>query len=287
MQRDVTLPGIPFHPFVIDSANHPRDQQRQSEDYLLVASGLLGVFDSVGGRDQGRLVSHLAGQTIATGWQALAETERQGLPAHLELTLQALLQQADTAIAELCIPPEQRRPATTAALCALAVHQSQASVSVAHIGDSRVYLLRAGQPLRRLTKDHGYFPLAVRRQKLTEAEAVRIEQANRANELSPDDQAHFARRNEITCAVGWSDFPRIPTSSCALLPGDHVVLCTDGIHDNLTDSEMEEILRAAASEPGAQRLVYAASQRSQQAHLRAKPDDISAIVAWYPSEQTT
>lgn len=103
-----------------------------------------------------------------------------------------------------------------------------------------------------------------------------------ATGLSPADQEHFARRNKITCAVGWKDFPRIQTRSLALIPGDHLVLCTDGVHDNLTDQEIEEVVQES-HERRAQGLVSAAYHRSQQMHFRAKHDDMSAIVVWYPS----
>lgn len=280
MIGDMTLPGACF---LIDSANQPRHQDRRSEDSLLVTGGLLGVFDSVGGRDQGRLVSLLASKAIAAHWHTLAETERNAPPEQLTCALQTVLQQADTIIAKLSISPEQKRPATTAALCALSVHQSQTYATLAHIGDSRIYLWREGQALQRLTKDHGYFPFAVRHQKLTEEEALRIEQAEQADDLSLDDLSHFALRHKITCALGWSDFPFIPVRSQSLQPGDRVLLCTDGVHDNLTDREIEEILQAAG-EHGAQCVVRAAYQRSRQRDtLRAKPDDISAIVAWYAS----
>ncbi|HEY7418919.1 MAG TPA: PP2C family serine/threonine-protein phosphatase, partial [Ktedonobacteraceae bacterium] len=206
----------------------------------------------------------------------------QGPPEQLASILQTILQQADTTIAELSIPLEHKRPATTAVLCVLSVHQGQTYATIAHIGDSRIYLLREGQALQRLTRDHGYFPFAVRHQKLTEKEALRIEQAEQADDLSPDDLSHFARRNRITCAIGWSDFPFIPTRSLLLHPGDRVLVCTDGIHDNLTDREIEAILRVSG-EASAQCLVSMAYRRSQQrGMLRAKPDDISAIVAWYP-----
>ncbi len=263
----------------LDYANQPRGQG-ESEDEVLVTDGLLGVFDSVGGRDQGRLVSRLAARTVYAGWQERSETECQGSLEQREALLAELLRTADAAIAALAIPPEQRRPATVAALCAYGKHQGQAVMSIAHVGDSRIYLLRMGHPLRRLTSDHGSFSLAVRRGILTENEARRIEQAGRADELSADDLAHFARRNQITCAIGWSDFPQIPTASHELLPGDGIILCTDGIHDNLADEEIEALLRSS-QEASARRLVAAAHQRSQQEHLRAKPDDISAIVAWY------
>jgi protein phosphatase len=265
--------------FGIDSANQPRVQGQTSEDAVLVQSGLLGVFDSVGGRDKGRLVSHLARKTIAAFWRSLSEIERHAPLEHLAQTMQTSIHQADVAIASLVIPPEQRRPATVVALCVLSAHQGQLFATVAHVGDSRVYLARQGQPLQRLTEDHGYFRFAVRQQRLTEQEAWRIEQAEQIEELSSEDQAHFRRRNEITGAVGWADYLVVPTSSHLLLPGDRVVLCTDGIHDNLADWEIEEIL-STAGESGAQRLVNAAYQRSQEEHMRSKRDDLSAIVAY-------
>lgn len=269
-------------PLWVDSANQPRDRGKPSEDYLLVTPRLLGVFDSVGGRDNGRLVSHLAGETISAYWQALSETERQGSPEGIERTLQGAIRQADTALAELPIPAAQRRPATTLALCVLSFHHGLASATVAHVGDSRVYLARLGQPLQRLTTDHGYFRFAVQRKLLTEENAWRVEQAEHDEDLSPEDQAHFERRHQITCAVGWSDFPTIPVSSHSLLPGDQLVLCTDGLHDNLADREIEALVQIPC-QTAALQLVHAASQRSQQTHVRAKRDDISVIVAWYPS----
>jgi serine/threonine protein phosphatase PrpC len=278
MKNGGTLFATSFHSLFIESINQPRGEARQSEDYALVAEGLLGIFDSVGGCDHGLLVSALAGQAITTRWQALSQAKRQGSPEQLETILQTLLRHADAVIAGLPLPPEQRRPATTAALYAFSLISEQAWVSIAHLGDSRVYLLREGQPLQRLTQDHSYFSFAVRRQKLTEEEARRIEQAERADDLSLTEQTLFARRREITCAVGWSDFSQIPTSSHLLLPGDGLLLCSDGIHDNLTDREIEAVL-CEARESGAGRLVSAASERSQQAHFRAKPDDMSAIVA--------
>lgn len=280
MEQQRMLFQAPFGRLMIEHANQVRAQRSESEDYVLVDPdrGLLGIFDSVGGRDKGHLVSHLAGKMIASAWQALPETERQGSPTQLESSLQALIRQADTAIASLVIPLEQKRPATTVALGVFSDHDPEASLTIAHVGDSRIYLLRTGYPLQRLTEDNGYFPFAIRRGLLTKEESLRIEQAEHASDLSPSEQTHFARRNEITCAVGWTDFPHIQTRSLPLRSGDCVVFCTDGIHDNLTDEEIEEVLRESEG-ISAQRLVRLAYHRSQQKHFRAKPDDISAIVA--------
>ncbi|HEY1352168.1 MAG TPA: hypothetical protein VGF67_21330 [Ktedonobacteraceae bacterium] len=190
-------------PFLVTCATQSRDQEKPGEDYLLVAPRWLGAFDAIGGRDNGLLVSHLAGRTIAAYWQTLPETERQGVPAQIEEALQSAIRCADTAIARLVLPTEQRRPVTTLAPGALSLQQSQAYASV-------------GQPLQCLTTDHGYFRFAVRRQLLSEAEAWRIEQVEQWEDLSQVDRAHFERRHQITCAVGWSDFPAARGSDCAM-----------------------------------------------------------------------
>ncbi|WP_236038862.1 PP2C family protein-serine/threonine phosphatase [Ktedonobacter robiniae] len=276
------MTSLQLNHFLIESANHMHPQRSQSEDYVLVnhEKGLLGVFDSVGGRDQNLLVSHLAGQTISSAFDTLLETDSQLGPTEREAVLRQLIQLADTAIASLALPPEQRRPATTIALGILSVLKSQVFFSLASIGDSRIYLLRNGQPLQRLTEDHGYFSFAIEQGRLSVDESRRIEQARNAQDLSSCDKEHFEKRNKITCAVGWSDFTSIPTRSLALLPGDRVVFCTDGIHDNLTDQEIEDIL-LASTKNSAQRLVSTAYHRSQQPDLRAKPDDISVIHVLY------
>lgn len=268
--------------FRLDWANHPHDGRSQSEDALLIDldTGLFGVFDSVGGRDQGLLVSHRAEKTIASAWQSLPEAERQGPPTHLEAVLQEVIRQADTTIAAIVLPPEQKRPATTAALGVLSTQQDNASLSIAHVGDSHIYLLRAGNSLQRLTEDHGYFPFAVRRKMLSREESLRIEQAEYAADLSKEDLLHFERRNKITCAVGWTDFSTVQTQSLTLVSGDRILFCTDGVHDNLTDREIEELLKDA-EECHAKHLISAAYHRSQQTHLRAKHDDMSAIVVEY------
>jgi PPM family protein phosphatase len=263
----------------IDQALVPRGQ-KESEDAVLVVEGLLGLFDSVGGRDQGRRIAPLASTTVAASWQRISERERRETPEQQTAVVANLLREVDTTIAALDIPPEHRRPATVAVLCAYELAPDQARMSIAHLGDSRIYLLRQGSPLQRLTRDHGYFSFAVRRGLLTEEEATRIEQATRAEDLSTEDLLHFQRRNEITCGLGWSDFPHIPTSSQVLLPGDGVLLCTDGVHDNLTDKEIEQCLRTCP-ERSAHRLVAAAYERSLEHHVRAKRDDISAVVFWY------
>ncbi len=153
----------------------------------------------------------------------------------------------------------------------------------AHVGDSRVYLLRAGQPLQRLTRDDGYFTLRIEDSTINEEDALRIDQATEANQLSDIEREIFNKRNGITQSLGHrvhknNPTPTIHTAQTTVMPGDRIMLCSDGIHDNLTDSEIEVILRQAARTTAARHLVQNAINRSREVCLRAKRDDMSAIV---------
>lgn len=264
--------------FTIVSWRRAADARKKSEDCVLVDTrgGLVGVFDGVGGRGNGRLASHLGALMIGRQWKYLRASAHSTNKAQIELLLRGLVKRADEKIASVEIPTGQKRPGTTVVLAALFSEREKASMTYAYVGDSRIYLLRAGR-LQRLTEDDGYFAFALQKGLLRQEEIQRIEQADNDTILSRQDFEHFKKRNKITCAVGWKDFSVVHTSSIDLLAGDCIILCSDGVHDNLTDQEIEEQVR---NEPltGAQRLVQAAYQRSQQKQRRSKPDDISAVL---------
>lgn len=186
--------------------------------------------------------------------------------------------------------PKDSYPETTVAAVLLC---RQAGVDgyvlgVAHVGDSRVYLLRAGQPLQRLTRDDGYFTLRIEDHTINEADALRIDQATEADQLNDTEREIFHKRNGITQSLGHrvhknNPTPTIHTAHTNVMPGDRILLCSDGIHDNLTDSEIEAILRQQARTTVARHLVQRAINRSHEECLRAKKDDMSAIVITFNS----
>ena len=101
------------------------------------------------------------------------------------------------------------------------------------------------------------------------------------DELSDLELSYFRHRGGITQALGGPLRPSIHLDSTPIELGDRVLLCTDGIHDNLTDNEIEKILRTTPRNLVARYLVDQSLLRSRQERyetLRAKPDDMSAIV---------
>jgi len=173
--------------------------------------------------------------------------------------------------------------ATTVAIAGICRQngKNEYTMVYAHVGDSRVYLLREHESLKRLTNDDGLLGRLVENQMVEEADAQRIDQAKHAGELSDAEFSYFRLRGGITQALGGPLPPNIHIDQVPISIGDRILLCTDGIHDNLTDVEIEEILRKAPRNSVARLLVEHALLRSReerQVTIRAKPDDMSAIV---------
>jgi hypothetical protein len=127
---------------------------------------------------------------------------------------------------------------------------------VAHVGDSRAYLLRAGQ-LRQITHDHTWG-----------AEQVR------SGKLKPEQVAQDPKRGQLSRALGIQ--PTLPKEAIqhvaeTLQTGDTLLLCTDGLTDQVRDSEIAPIL--AGHDPGA-----VAQQLVELSRQRGGPDDVTTVV---------
>jgi protein phosphatase len=103
----------------------------------------------------------------------------------------------------------------------------------------------------------------------------------RSEELSEVEFSYFRLRGGITQALGGPVPPTIHVNQIPTAIGDRILLCTDGIHDNLTDDEIETILRNSPRDAAARNLVSHSLHRSREERhvtVRAKPDDMSAVV---------
>lgn len=269
----------------------------RNEDSLLVntSTGLVAVFDGVGGSAAGEIASQTAAKATQQGWGGILKQHQKKHRAvalleqckSLDLCtiLQNLILESDEQVrtngAKLAGTDDL---ATTAALATFCTHPDTHSYTMvyAHVGDSRIYLLREQQPIKRLTNDDGLLAKLVENQMINECEALRIDQAMDAEQLSDTEFSYFRLRGGITQALGSPSPPTIHVNQIAIQPGDHILLSTDGIHDNLVDEEIEDILRNAPGTTAANALVersLARSHEDRSVTIRAKPDDMSAVVA--------
>jgi len=270
----------------VPHAGHPeRNEDRIVADARL---GLAVVLDGVGST-AGAVASRIAARVIRRGWQRIIQDAQ--FAGEIPAALQQLVEEANAQLqpGKAGAVDADGKPSVTATTVVLAVFYRQSptedyTMFYAHVGDSRIYLLRPGEPLARLTDDDGYMTKLVGEHKLSKADALRIDQAMHSDELSDQDRELFEKRNGITQALGDPRPITVHLGQVALVPGDRVLLCSDGIHDNLLDSEIEETLRSRGRTTAARALVQRALQRSQEdtsTTLRPKSDDMSALVVTY------
>jgi PPM family protein phosphatase len=177
---------------------------------------LFAVADGVGGLDLGEVASATAIKVL-TG-------EFPKAPAGSVLTtlLPRLIQQANTAIHESVLLPEYRgrKMATTIVSCALRYDQA----IISHVGDSRCYLVRRGE-VRQITQDHTW-----------------VNEQKKLGLLSAQEAAESDSRHILLRSLG-TELSVVPdTTALTLLAGDVLVLCSDGLHDVMSETAMAKIV---------------------------------------------
>jgi protein phosphatase len=268
----------------------------RNEDSILIdeMNGLFAVFDGVGGSSAGEIASQTAVQAATQAWRSIVKQHKRRRKGHTMLEdcetydiasmLEQLILQADD---QVRTEGAQRAGtddlATTVALAAFCKQPGTNYYTMisAHVGDSRIYLLREQEHLQRLTSDDGFLTKLVENEIINEEHALRIDQAMRVDELTDIEYRYFRLRGGITQALGGPIAPTVHINKTTIKPADRILLCTDGIHDNLTDEEIESILRNNPRTSAARVLIEHSRKRSHEdctQTIRAKPDDMSAIV---------
>jgi len=219
----------------------PDDQQ------ILQAKGALFVVsDGMGGHSRGDVASEMAVQQVQTAYY---QDQQNDIPTSLREAIKV----ANLAI---CQANEVERAsgasdANMGATCVAAVLHEQ-MLYAANAGDSRVYVLHAGQ-LRQVTRDHSLVAQMVERGEITPAEA-------RTHE----------KRNILYRSLGQPDV-EIDLFTEPVQEGDAIILCTDGLYGVLTDDDIRAIVERYDPAESVQQLIT-------HANAAGGPDNISALV---------
>jgi len=176
-------------------------------------SALFVVADGMGGHQGGEVAANLAVRTVA-------KADRESLAQLRDAIIEANRVVHETAIEQ----PELHGMGTT--LTALAVSREAESPQfvILNVGDSRIYRHRDGQ-LEQLTEDHSYVAELMRR-----------------GELDEDAAAVHPYRNMLTRAIGVHADVEIDEWLFDPVAGDRFMLCSDGVTNELDDSEIAEQL---------------------------------------------
>ncbi len=210
--------------------------------------GLLVVADGLGGHFAGEVASKLAA-TIMRDFLTIERDKSSSIPKLLVETAQKANEQINSANRGL---KGFFRPMGTT-LTAVFVEGDTAYFC--HVGDSRAYLVR-GSRIVQVTQDHSWVDEQVRNGLMTAEEARRD-----------------PRRNVLTRTLGTRPDTTIDTYEKKLLPGDMLILCSDGVSNMVSDEEMLKACNEAETpQDAAESLVATANDRGA-------PDNITALVA--------
>jgi protein phosphatase len=222
--------------------------------------GLFVVADGMGGHAAGEIASRLAVETIeafvagAPPGPAPASWDNDDTDPGLErgiIQMRAAFLAANDRIAHAVHEEtELRGMATTAS--GLRVEDGALPV-VAHVGDSRIYLLRGGA-LSRITQDHSW-----------------VEEQVRAGVLDAAAARQHPWRSVVTRALNGADDTRVDAFPFALLPGDRVLLCSDGLSAVVADERIAEVLQEGDPDHACHELVALANRQGG-------PDNITVVV---------
>lgn len=224
-----------------------------NEDAVLVqpigSSGqafALAVADGMGGHEGGEVASGIA-------IEVLKERFREAVPADIVLELKRAYRAANDKIwTQGSGVPDDRHMGTT--LVSAIVNGPY--LTIANVGDSRAYLIRANQVLQ-ITQDHSLVAEQVAR-----------------GEIQESDQRTSSQRNMLTAAVGTTErldrkLPAIYELN--LLPEDRLLLCSDGFYDVI--DQQEYAAQLGGGDPGTMSVAL-----TSLAEQRGTTDNVSAVV---------
>lgn len=218
-----------------------------NEDAVLELPGLLILSDGMGGHDAGEVASATAIASVASRAEEIVDVAHNYVASEVVTYLEDICQEAAAAVEE-----EGRRLGKQIGCTLVMAVRSPEGVFVAHVGDSRAYLLQ-GDNLMQLTTDHNLY------------------QTLRAKGLPHERAAAHPAAAKLVQGLG---FGPVDADVALVTMGrdDTLLLCSDGLHDVVTNVELINGLQCADVTDAAASLIEFANERGG-------PDNVSAVVA--------
>jgi serine/threonine protein phosphatase PrpC len=217
--------------------------RKRNEDAYLVKEPLFAVADGMGGHRGGDVASAMALEILEAGGEG-EERPIVLLISGIKSANQRVLERAEA-------DRDLRGMGTTLT----AVVAEDAKAHVAHVGDSRAYLLREGNALQQLTEDH-----------------TLVQRMVREGRLSPEEAGTHPQRSILTRVLGVEEEVSVDELTLDLHAGDRLLLCTDGLTSMVGRDRIQQILEAEREPQAAcDKLIDAANRAGGE-------DNITVIV---------
>ncbi|MDA1349180.1 MAG: Stp1/IreP family PP2C-type Ser/Thr phosphatase [Chloroflexi bacterium] len=222
-------------------------------------AGVLAVADGMGGHQGGATASRIAIETMAEWFgQKPADADATMTSGSTVGSLSAAIRRANTRIREQAASPDLAGMGTTITVASI----SDRALSIGHVGDSRAYIMRNGV-VSQFTRDHAW-----------------ISDEVAAGNLTAEQAAIHPRKSLLSRAVGATDDVDVDEVEVELETGDVVVLCSDGLHGRVDDSDMAEVVSRLSPSRAARELVNMANEAGGQ-------DNITVVVAKVRDQEPT
>ena len=184
--------------------------REHNEDSFLLRTPLFAVCDGMGGHAAGEVASSIAVKVI--GEEAPNTADDVLLGAAIEAANQAVIKAPQKGIG---------KPGMGSTASAIFIEGNQ--MAVAHVGDSRIYLLHHGT-LVRITHDHSY-----------------VEELVDSGQITADEARNHPSRSVVTRALGSDPEMYADHFTLEVSDGDRIILCSDGLSSMILDDEIESI----------------------------------------------
>lgn len=197
-----------------------------NQDSYYVCDKWCIVADGMGGHNGGEVASRYAIEIIKKNLMQESLS--------IDVLLKNAIREANTAIYNMSLEdPTLEGMGTTAVLCYFNGNEAV----VAHVGDSRAYHL-SPLGLRQVTSDHSI-----------------VQQLIESGTITPGEAENHPQKNLITRAIGTESTIEVDIARFKFSPGDHILLCTDGLTSFVPDNEIERIIRENDTDKAAGLLV--------------------------------
>jgi len=234
----------------VSDVGHREENQDRAAVVADRSCALLVAMDGMGGHADGALAAEIGRKTLIDAFNA----EEHPLFDPLGFLHLALGRAHEAVVGAGTKLPVEKRPRATCAACLV----QGSSAYWAHLGDSRVYHIRNGALVER-TRDHSH-----------------VEQLLREGMIREDEVHGHPMRNYVeSCIGGEAALPDMTVSPRrSLLPGDILLVCSDGLWANLKDADI-----AAFWHPGGKPLAEALSELVDRAVAASAPHSDNTTVA--------
>lgn len=265
--QDVERPKVYPRQFITGSGQSAGRQRNHNEDAIYAMASVIAdknqgipfafciIADGMGGHKNGEIASGVAiraaanvvYQDVYLKWMQDQDGIRDD---EIKSILEKAVQEAQNAVLR-----SAPGGGTTLVLSLMVAEKGY----IAHVGDSRGYLVTAGGGMTRLTKDHSLV------QRMVDLE-----------EISEEEAFNHPQKNVLLRAIGQPEPFPVDTSSFEITPGGKLLLCSDGLWGVVPESEISKLVNTP-DDP-----ILISKALVDAANARGGPDNISVVLVTFP-----